>query len=356
MIHEILFLIFVLLIIIAIIYSINVLTLNSHKGGYEMNLDEINYTGGTNDKCPTLKQNKKIIIDEITNKNTKIEYTDKLSGKTLYYNTKGYFLKDIHSDSQINTIIQHGSAGEFARLIQLLIKHLNVQGFQRQKILESFLRTTSDKEIYKRMMTHISFNEDDRSHYQADDVIVPILFENNIKNLENYLDIGGNNGKITVELKEKLNFKNAYVVEVNKNAKNSKINYEYVEDTENYKLSFKDRFFDFATAIMSLHHMKNLNVIIKELARVMKPGAKIFIKEHDCWNAFDAMLVDIEHAIFMHINKEDFNDYYIRYKNFYGWIKALSQYFNYEISNFYYSAVRHEISPTRGIWMILTKK
>jgi len=112
------------------------------------------------------------------------------------------------------------------------------------------------------------------------------------------------------------------------------------------------------TAIMSLHHIPNVEQVIKELYRVMKPGGILVIKEHDCWNPADAMLVDIEHCIFINVLEKtstvDADDVVAHYKNYYGWDETLKP-FQYINADYYYNKLHHEINPSRT-YMAVYKK
>jgi SAM-dependent methyltransferase len=46
-------------------------------------------------------------------------------------------------------------------------------------------------------------------------------------------------------------------------------------------LPFKDRSFDGAIALMSLHHVKDVKFVLNELSRVVKVGGRLMIREHD---------------------------------------------------------------------------
>ena len=59
---------------------------------------------------------------------------------------------------------------------------------------------------------------------------------------------------------------------------------------------------------MVLHHVKNLNTLLSEINRITKMGGYFIIKEHDSFNNLDNMLIDIQHAMFSIVerNEKDF--------------------------------------------------
>ena len=297
---------------------------------------------------------REVYIDSITPKN--VEYIDDVYGDKHMYAVKGSYYKDIHSDMQIQTIIKYGSISEYARLIQVLGKHINRKGFERANILRHMFSEKSDKRAYAELHKYFNRNEDARSLSQAQDVFRPLKYyidKNNVV-VNNYLDIGCGNGKITAHMKTLLGVDCAYCVEANKESHNADIKYDYIDNDTPIKLNYTDGQFDLITAYMSLHHVNRLDEMIVELGRVLKDDGILFIKEHDCWNAFDAMLIDVEHAIFMY-GQESLDNYFINYKNYWGWDKAMSVCFKYVQSDYYYPAIRNEISPTRAFWCIYKK-
>jgi SAM-dependent methyltransferase len=299
--------------------------------------------------------NRKVYITEINPTINEVKYHDNLFDTNEVWYVKGFMYKNIKSDIQIQQIVNFGNIEEYSRLVKLLGKYINQKGIARINILRNLLTKKSDLEVYKEINKHLKRNEDVRAYNQAQQLFRGIvwLMDRTNFNPTKYLDYGCGSGLITVELKRMLHLEKVDCIEVNKSLQNAEIDYHYVPDfykkkIEDYKLPYVDGTFDLVTAFNSLHHTRNLESMIKELHRIMKPGGYLIIREHDCWNAFDAMLVDIEHAIFMHHNNENFDEYYITYKNYFGWDLVLNKYFKYTYADNYYTSLRNEISPTRG--------
>lgn len=296
-----------------------------------------------------------------------VKYID--NGEEHIFPVKSSYFKDIKSGEQIQTIIRFGNINEYARLVQILGKHISVRGPEKIKTINSLLSKVlnnqeSDNYVYSELCKQFNRDEEQRSLYQAQSMFYPLqeyFTQHKIKNLETYLDLGCGNGTITANLKNMMQpfSKKASIethcVEVDQSLTHKDIKYHYVNPEVPYRLPFLNDHFNVITAFMSLHHVKNLDSMIQEIHRVLKPGGILFIKEHDSWNAFDAMLVDIEHAIFMHCNKENFNNYILHYKNYWGWIETLGKYFELQDAEYYYTTPRNEISPTRAWWGIFKK-
>lgn len=306
------------------------------------------YTGGY----------REVVIDNIHETNP-VEYTDDFYGDVKKHNIRGDKYVDIKSNKQIQQVVRFGSVAEYARLNHLLGKHINEFGINRIKILQNMLNNKPDNVVYDILCKYYTRNEDERSLNQAKEAFRPLygfLMKNENTKINSLLDIGCGQGYITAYIKELLKCDKAACVEVDKSLSNPDIEYSYLQEDKEYKLPYENSSFDLITAFMSLHHVHDLDTMISEISRVLKPGGYFFIKEHDCWNAFDAMLVDIEHAIFIHCDpKQSIDDFYCVYKNYYGWDKQLSSHFKYIAADYYYPALRNEISPTRAWYGIYQK-
>lgn len=57
--------------------------------------------------------------------------------------------------------------------------------------------------------------------------------------------------------------------------------YEFVLIEEGTNLPFEDETFDLVIASQSLHHIKNIDKMLREIHRILKPEGKFFIREHD---------------------------------------------------------------------------
>lgn len=55
------------------------------------------------------------------------------------------------------------------------------------------------------------------------------------------------------------------------------------------------------TCLVTLHHLPNLDRIVRELARILKPNGYLIIREHDCKleRSLDAKYLNFIHAIMM---------------------------------------------------------
>lgn len=87
--------------------------------------------------------------------------------------------------------------------------------------------------------------------------------------------------------------------------------------TNPYRLQYQDGYFDCVTCFFVLHHAENLLETLVEIKRILKPNGLLCIMEHDVWDDYKHMIVDVQHNIFKYINDE--KDTYSNYYNFYEW-------------------------------------
>lgn len=119
-----------------------------------------------------------------------------------------------------------------------------------------------------------------------------------------YLDYGGGDGEITAAIARHIKSSklNSYIVDIEQwfgNIYDMKYADTLTYGTiRTYELPFEDNSLDFITCFQVLHHIKRYNDIIKEIYRVLKPGGLLVLREHDCRDEFDRMLIDVEHSIY----------------------------------------------------------
>lgn len=285
-----------------------------------------------------------------------IEYSDYLLGARKLRIGR---YTDWKSNRQIQTIAKYGNSNAFADLCKLLLKH--VPNKQRLSMINMFHNRT-DNQIYEAIGRYVNRNESGRSEGQATELcrtLSAYLKSSGVDvhelGVSSYLDIGGGDGGITQHVAEFVGATDVHCVEVKDAPADTHIKYSKPDAG---KLPYPDASFDLITAIMSLHHIQELDVMVSEIHRVLKPGGYLFIKEHDCWNEFDAMLVDIEHCFFIHVLEHQETasmDHVVEhYKNYVGWDATLAP-LQYIHGNYYYTNVRNTPSATRAYTCLYQK-
>lgn len=150
-----------------------------------------------------------------------------------------------------------------------------------------------------------------------------------------YLDIGSRDGSIAESICHMLglNKNNTHATNIrqwmshkNDISSSSHVQFSYITtDAKNQSLfPHCDDMFDIITIFQTLHHVKDISTMMKEIRRVCKPGGIVIIREHDVHNKCVHMLVDVEHLIYgvvidkMSVKKFS-NDYYGSYNSLCGW-------------------------------------
>jgi hypothetical protein len=117
----------------------------------------------------------------------------------------------------------------------------------------------------KKVVNNSSINW--RAELRAKDVC-SILQSAKTKIEGNYLDFGGGDGEIAFAISNRLNIdnKSTYCADIEEwfdkdRCKNSDINHVIVKDDG--ILEFSDYYFSFVTAFQSLHHVENLQFVLK---------------------------------------------------------------------------------------------
>lgn len=123
------------------------------------------------------------------------------------------------------------------------------------------------------------------------------LLPKNIK-FDSYLDIGCGNGENTIAIRDIFNvpIDSTYGCDI-KDTSSKDISYTKLEPT-NVNLPYKDNFFTFETALMSLHHIPHMDTTIKEIYRTLKPGGYIVVREHDLNRSELGPIIDIMHGLY----------------------------------------------------------
>lgn len=93
---------------------------------------------------------------------------------------------------------------------------------------------------------------------------------------------------------------------------------------DGHNLPYNDNSMDAIILFQVLHHVRELNLLIKDIYRVLKKGGILIIKEHDCNTRALHKVIDIEHFIYelaINENYKYIKDYYGNYKSLAKWKK-----------------------------------
>jgi ubiquinone/menaquinone biosynthesis C-methylase UbiE len=169
--------------------------------------------------------------------------------------------------------------------------------------------------LYKKMyVQHRMSNSDDPNQWGLNVVENPITILNKrYKNILPFfkkngyiLDFGSGNGYGISILAEKTDNKLMFC-DI-KNTLKSGLNYPFTLIKINVPLPFPENTFDYITCMQVLHHVVDLDLRLKDFYRVLKPGGKLFIREHDINNENIKDLVIQEHLYYETLHKSMMKD------------------------------------------------
>lgn len=292
--------------------------------------------------------------------------------------------KTIQSNQQINTIVKYGQRKSginvYNRLLELFYVHITVDNYPElmKKILNyncndmviyKFLR-----KLIKKRISRPNIDEFYKAQYN------PILYEKCNHNLlhtqliyykimkfivtsedykpKNYLDIGCNDCIRTQMIGSSIGLKNDDIYgAVFKNIKSHEkmpINLVTIED----KLPFEDDKFSLISAFLVLHHMRDLDLMLREINRTLKMDGFFVYREFSCESNIEAMLIDINHAIcqISYNNKKYQNQHFAQYYSNMEWTWILEQYgFKWHNSGWESTSILFNLSPTKIFYGIFQK-
>lgn len=204
-------------------------------------------------------------------------------------------------------------------LIQLLGKFTN--SFSKEVITEMYHLIKNREEDYK-IITFLMIHG--KKMEQMDSVKRAIKSANIWKSFINeskekiivnkYLDVGCNNGVITVEFGKKLGLdaSDIYGIDINKFTEQTIIPVDgfIFKEYDGYHIPYNDDFFDLVSCSMVFHHVKYVSVLLADIRRVIKDRGFLFVKEHNCNSKQMEQLIFLEHLFY------DVMDYGVEYEYF----------------------------------------
>lgn len=232
---------------------------------------------------------------------------------------------DIYKDMKIRKKLYQDKLTPFNILINDLIQGDEIQMLN---ILQQKLKEVSNK------INNYSQQSNKRGVKRAQSL--KKLTHNSIKETFKYLDVGCNDGSLTNSISEYFKFdkNNVYgtdIKEWNGIENDCHVKNMFYINEENPLLPYPDNHFDLITCFQTLHHNKNVDVMVHELKRVLKKGGILILREHDLNSNISKEFIDFEHLIYMCIEMEkvEVDNYIGNYKSKNDWRRL----FRYKIIN-----------------------
>jgi len=220
-------------------------------------------------------------------------------------------------------------------LFDLLYKHFNLKN---KLIINEY---SSDIQTYDLLKKYRKVYPPDTTNYRGKKRVSEISEYLNLitsgRDLSgrepSYLDFGGGDGSISVEISKALQVKpdNSYCGDIIQWENKLRLMpysdiLTYINIKPYMSLDFDDNSLDFITAFQVFHHILDIDFVLSELYRVLKKGGYMLIREHDSETVYDSMLMDIEHSIYEYVydnNTTFLQYYYAYYKNRKEWRSKL---------------------------------
>ena len=304
----------------------------------------------------------------------------------IAYKKNDNIYETIESNKQITSIIQNSKKNDnyiYLKLLSLLAKHSNMQDLSVM-ITNIMSLPLSDTDIYK-IMKKMREKKNNHGHKHRHNYgpcpiyiankkkkiellkhnLLPQLKKSNFK-LKRYLDFGCGDCKLTRDYGLSLGVKqeNIFGADLRNwfdydTKKRKDFNINFVEIEESGKYNFEDNYFSLISCFMVLHHVRDLDFVLRELNRITELNGYVYITEHQTVNNVEKMLCDIEHSIY-EISYREHNDYHKKfYSKYYHWLEWDVIFKNYGFEmisrNVLFYNITEESDPTKKGWMLYRK-
>ncbi|KAL9644809.1 hypothetical protein ABK040_012463 [Willaertia magna] len=298
-------------------------------------------------KCPMIVlrlkyDGYKLFLDQIKEK---VKCRDIIINKLIEYN-KIYFtilpektevlnhsqneseFPTVQSRGQMNYIWYHSHGDIKQRFIQILTKSMlrkchKQQSIVKDEIYDLMERESDDKIIYDKlfdlfqnkifksreyleknpvnvtkMSTDSSVDTTGRSNNRVNEIMKILPTDLKVKS---FVDIGCSEGSITAVLGKRLELEkeNIHGCDVRDIGKTytQDFTFSLLNEKEN-KLPYEDSSQSLVVALMSLHHIHNVEETIKEIYRILEPNGILIIREHDASPKELSLILDTMHGFY----------------------------------------------------------
>jgi ubiquinone/menaquinone biosynthesis C-methylase UbiE len=147
-----------------------------------------------------------------------------------------------------------------------------------------------------------------------------------LKKCDHYLDVCCGDGKKTILFGKTFFAKNIYGTDIalwGPYSNKKQFPFDFKLLSEKGELDYNDGMFDVITCFLSLHHIKEVEIMLQSIYKKLRKGGIFVVIEHDILNEMDTMIVDIQHMFYGYFydkNKDSMNHpYYAKYYNRMEW-------------------------------------
>ena len=168
-----------------------------------------------------------------------------------------------------------------------------------------------------------------------------------------YLDLGCGSGNKTIKFSSilGLNISNVFGADISNwgpyNQKKYTHKFNFIQIDSDH-INTTTNSVDLCSCILMLHHVKNLDNLLLDIKRVLKPGGILMVIEHNNYDDLDNLTLDVLHMLYGYLydknNRYLANPDYAQYHNWVEWNYILSTH-NFQIleSNSLFTELTNEI-------------
>jgi ubiquinone/menaquinone biosynthesis C-methylase UbiE len=276
----------------------------------------------------------------------------------------------VRDGNQINEFIRRCDMSKdmhsFVRLFEMLVTKTGLYN-KKRLVYKLLYKCRTDTEFYRKLRVlyqrHSEPIQKERANYGicVGHYLEPFLLG---RRIHSYLDIGIGTGHRTLSIARHLKVKKVFGADKEQwfgYDNKRKFPFPFVTIGKNQEIPYPDSSMDLISCIHVLHHVDKLRETVSEITRLLKPESYLMIVEHDVKTSLDALMADIEHALYervMQSNDDQFvKNYYARYL-FWVELDMLMSEFGMKIVNYSYlnCTIHKHISETKSYVAIYKKQ
>ena len=293
------------------------------------------------------------------------QYSDAETGTARTHHTLMQYYVPPESDSQLRAVVEHGSGYDYGRLLMLLGKFWRGPRGELRRLL-----ALEDSAAYAAIARHWraparASGAQALAYNTSKAGTIASALKKHLRPRETddscaILDIGCGTGFTAAALGRLLNASAVHGADF-QSTNESGIKYRQLTD-DSSKLPYDNESIDIVVATMVLHHVRDIETLAGDIARVLKPNGLLYVSDHDCWDAIDAMIVDIEHRLYEITSdtadaegqsERAFKIY--RYGNQYGWDEYFKRRLDPIDKGYIYTQIKKNLGPSRQFWAVFKK-
>lgn len=119
------------------------------------------------------------------------------------------------------------------------------------------------------------------------------------KNINKYVDIGCGSGIVLAAFKRRFNIRDAICADVEDNRETAYKSFPFIKIEPDTSIPIPDSSVNLVTLFHVVHHMMDdVRGRVIDIARMLKPGGMLLVKDHDVRDRRDASNVDFEHFVY----------------------------------------------------------